>query len=97
LNLDFFDKPAICQKVWNRLLTGVVLDSLEVNQSGPLAQVRNVQRLLDHLRASTWEEAPAISEGQEFRSDADSRTHASTLVFGESVLHGSVVEANRLG
>jgi len=27
--LDLFDKPATCRKVWNRLLSGLVLDALE--------------------------------------------------------------------
>ena len=27
--VDMFDKPATCRKVWNRLLSGFVLDALE--------------------------------------------------------------------
>ena len=92
--LDLFDKPSTCRKVWDRLLTGVVMDALEANPSDQVAQPADVQGLLARLRDSAWEQAPAVGEGQEFRSDADSRTHASALVFGESVLHGSVVVAN---
>jgi len=92
--LDLFDKPSTCRKVWDRLLTGVVMDALEANASDQVAQPADVEGLLARLRDSAWEQAPAVGEGQEFRSDADSRTHASALVFGESVLHGSVVVAN---
>ena len=31
---------------------------------------------------AAWEPAPAVGEGQEFRSDADPETHASALVCG---------------
>ncbi|MFI5454633.1 MAG: ARPP-1 family domain-containing protein [Isosphaerales bacterium] len=92
--LDLFDKPSTCRKVWDRLLTGVVMDALEASSSDQVAQPADVEGLLARLRDSAWEQAPAVGEGQEFRSDADSRTHASALVFGESVLHGSVVVAN---
>jgi len=92
--LDLFDKPSTCRKVWDRLLTGVVMDALEANPSDQVAQPADVQGLLARLRDSAWEQAPAVGEGQEFRSDADPRTQASALVFGDSVLHGSVVVAN---
>jgi hypothetical protein len=92
--LDLFDKPSTCRKVWDRLLTGVVMDALEASSSDQLALPADVEALIARLRESAWEQAPAVGEGQEFRSDADPRTHASALVFGESVLHGSVVVAN---
>jgi len=92
--LDLFDKPSTCRKVWDRLLTGVVMDALEANASDQVAQPADVQVLLVRLRDSAWEQAPAVGEGQEFRFDADSGMHASALVFGKSVLHGSVVVAN---
>jgi hypothetical protein len=43
---------------------------------------------------TAWDQAQAVGEGQEFRADADPRTHALALVYGEAVLHGSVVVAN---
>jgi hypothetical protein len=92
--LDLFDKPATCQKVWDRLLTGVVMDALEANPSAQAAQPTDVEELLARLRLTAWNQAPAVGLGQEFRSDADPQTHASALVFGESVLHGSIVVAN---
>jgi hypothetical protein len=92
--LDVFDKPSTCQKVWDRLLTGVVMDALETSPSDEVAQPADVAALVGRLRESAWEQAPAVGEGQEYRSDADSRTHASALVFAESVLHGSVVVAH---
>jgi hypothetical protein len=92
--LDVFDKPSTCCKVWDRLLTGVVMDALETPQSDAVAEPADVQGLLTRLRSAAWEPAPAVGEGQEYRSDADAETHASALVFDNAVLHGSVVVAN---
>jgi hypothetical protein len=129
--LDLFDKPSTCAKVWDRLLSGVVMDALEAapmdrgaqradveglrgrlrkvwdrllggvvmdaleeRSTDQVAQRSDVEGLLSRLRAGAWEPAPAVGEGQEFRCDADPETHASALVCGGSVLHGSVAVAN---
>jgi hypothetical protein len=92
--LDLFDKASTCQKVWNRLLSGVVMDALEASQSEAIAEPADVEALLGRLRGSAWEPAAAVGEGREYRSDADQETHASALVFQDAMLHGSVVVAN---
>jgi hypothetical protein len=92
--LDLFDKPSTCRKVWDRLISGVAMDSLEAGPSEEVAVPADVHALLDRMRAAPWTETPAVGEGTEFRSDADSQTHASALVYGEAVLHGSVVVAS---
>jgi hypothetical protein len=92
--LDLFDKPSTCAKVWDRLLSGVVMDALEAGPADQVAQRSDVEGLLARLRDGAWEPAPAVGEGQEFRYDADAETHASALVCGGSVLHGSVAVAN---
>jgi hypothetical protein len=92
--LDLFDKPSTCAKVWDRLLSGVVMDALEAGAAAEVAHRADVEGLLARLKDSTWEPAPAVGEGQEYRFDADSQTHASALVCGGSVLHGSVAVAN---
>jgi hypothetical protein len=92
--IDLFDKPSTCAKVWDRMLTGVVMDALERAATDQVAQRADVEGLLARLRDGSWEQAPAVGEGQEFRYDADPETHASALVCGGSVLHGSVAVAN---
>jgi hypothetical protein len=91
--LDVFDRPETCRKVWDRLLSGLVMDALEAGELGQLAEATDVAALLRRLQGSTWEAAPAVGEGQEFRSDSGDGTHASALVCDGSVLHGSVVTA----
>jgi hypothetical protein len=92
--LDLFDKPSTCAKVWDRLLSGVVMDALEAGPANEVAHPAGVERLLARLRGVAWEPAPAVGEGQEYRYDADGQTHASALACAGSVLHGSVTVAN---
>jgi hypothetical protein len=92
--LDVFDKPATCQKVWDRLLSGVVMDALEAGDVQRQADRKDVEELLTRLQASSWTPARAVCEGEEFRSDPGPQTHASALVCGGVVLHGSVVLAS---
>jgi hypothetical protein len=92
--IDLFDKPLTCAKVWDRLLTGVVMDALEKAKPDQDARQADVEELLARMRDGSWEPAPAVGEGQEFRYDPDPETHASALVWGGSVLHGSVAVAN---
>ncbi len=92
--VDVFDKAETCRKVWERLLTGVVMDALEAPPAEQVAEAADVSGLLSRLRSQPWESAPAVGEGQEFRTDPDPTTHASALVFEEAMLHGSVVVAS---
>jgi hypothetical protein len=89
--VDVFDKPSTCRKVWDRLLSGVVMDALEAGRSEKVAGADDVEGLLARLRDAAWEPAPAVGEGQEYRTDAVPQAHASALALGGSVLHGSVV------
>jgi hypothetical protein len=91
--LDVFDKPATCQKVWKRILTGVVMDAIEPGTISDPAATTDVEALMARVQESSWEPAPAVGEGQEFRSEAVQDTHASALLFGPTVIHGSVVVA----
>jgi hypothetical protein len=89
--VDLFDRPSTCRKVWDRLLTGVVMDALEAAQSEKFASPSDVEGLIASLRAAAWEPAQAVGDGQEYRSDSVPSAHASSLSVDESVLHGSVV------
>ena len=89
--IDLFDKPSTCKKVWNRLMSGFVLDSLESDQAERPVEPPDVERLLGNLGQFHWEQAPAVGEGAEDRAESATGDHASALAFGDVLLHGSVV------
>lgn len=89
--IDLFDKPVTCGRVWNRLLSGAILDALEVGQTGKWAEPADVERALTGLRAMSWEPAEPIGEGMEYRAQSPTGDHASALVFEGTLVHGSVV------
>jgi len=93
VGLDLFDKPSTCRKVWDRLLSGFVMDALEEGRAAPSPAPAEVNALLKTLEAAAWQESPAVGEGREFRTDAGPNTHASALTFESCMLHGSAVMA----
>jgi hypothetical protein len=91
--LDLFDKPSTCEKVWGRLLSGLVMDALEEGvSSGGAAEVGDVERLLADTGKAEWEQVDAAGEGEEFRSEFKD-DHGSALTFDDNLVHGSVVAA----
>ena len=88
---DLFDKPSTCEKVWKRLLSGVVLDALEVEGGEKQAESPDVERLLQSLDGLPWEPADPIGEGEELRASSEEGDHASALVFDDVLVHGSVL------
>ncbi len=93
VSVDFFDRPSTCQKVWNRILSGVVFDALEVVATDQFASSTEVERLLAAAENLPWERAEAVGEGEEYRAESKRGDHASVLTFEDSVVHGSLVAA----
>lgn len=95
--VDLFDKPATCRKVWDRLLSGVLFDSLKPeagDQQGSMAELQHaVERTLKLAADLPWEQVDAVGEGEEYRSESPQGDHASALVFADAVIHGSVLPA----
>ncbi len=92
VSVDLFDKPLTCRKVWDRLLSGVVMDALEAGPGGAGADKEQVHEALARLRGAPWQTAPAVGVGEEYRAD-DGDNHATALALGGSVIHGSLVVA----
>jgi hypothetical protein len=88
---DLFDKPSTCEKVWNRLLSGVVLDALETQKDEKQAEATDVEQLLRGLGGLPWQPADPIGEGEELRASSEKGDHASALVFDRVLVHGSMV------
>jgi hypothetical protein len=91
VTIDLFDKPTTCGRVWNRLLSGAMLDALEIERAEKQAEPADVERALTGLSSLSWEAAEPIGEGEEYRAESPTGDHASALVFGGTVVHGSAV------
>jgi hypothetical protein len=91
VTIDLFDKPRTCGRVWQRLLSGAVLDALEVRQADKQAERADVERVMASLGDLIWQPAEPIGEGEEYRAESPTGDHASALVFDGTLVHGSVV------
>ena len=91
--VDLFDKPTTCGKVWNRLLSGFVLDALESQPEEELVAVADVEQMLRATCGMAWSKAEPVGEGEEYRGELAAEVHASALTFHESPVHLSVVVA----
>jgi hypothetical protein len=91
--IDVFDKPSTCQKVWNRVLSGVVFDAMEAGKTDQRPTVTDVEHLLRAVGDLPWEKAEPVGEGEEYRAESKRGDHASALAFEDTVVHWSVVAA----
>jgi hypothetical protein len=93
VSVDLFDRPEACAKVWDRLLSGVVLDALTAAPAGDdvPAGTGVVEALLEKARGADWAPAPAVGEGREYRAEPGEGAHGSALLLGEALVHASVV------
>jgi hypothetical protein len=91
VSVDLFDKPATCEKVWDRMLSGVVFDAVEAGETVKVASVADVQHLVASAGDLPWEQSEAVGEGEEYRAESDGGDHASALALDQTVVHGSVL------
>lgn len=91
--VDLFDKPVTCQKVWDRLMSGYVLDALEAQTEEGQAEAADVEQLLRTANDLSWQQVNPVGEGEEHRAQQGEEVHASALTLHESPVHVSVVVA----
>jgi hypothetical protein len=90
VSVDQFDKPATCRQIWNRLLTGVIMDALEEAPATEQVSATDVENMLGSARHATWKKTPAVGLGDEYRFET-ADLYASALSVGEVVIHGSLI------
>jgi hypothetical protein len=90
VSVDQFDKPATCRQIWNRLLTGVIMDALEEGPVTEQVHGADVENVLNSLRHASWQKTPAVGLGDEYRFET-ADLHASALSVGDVVIHGSLI------
>jgi hypothetical protein len=87
---DIFDKPATCEKVWSRLLSGLMLDSLMKGHTDGSPEPGQVAGLVDEIKSAPWTRTKAVGEGEEYRAEFGGKV-GSALVLSGALVHGSVV------
>lgn len=90
--VDVFDKPATCQKAWDRLLSGCIVDALEGTAAEGQVDAKEVEQVIAESKATAWTEAPAVGEGQEYRTEFRGSI-GSVLSLDEAVVHLNVLTA----
>jgi hypothetical protein len=93
VSVDFFDKPSTCQKVWDRLLSGMVFDAMESEQSDTGASVADVEQLIANAADLTWQPVDTVGEGTDHRAESSRGDHASALVLDGVIVHGNILAA----
>jgi hypothetical protein len=93
VSVDLFDNAATCQKVWDRLLTGFVMDALEPGVVSDRPDNKDVGDKLAALREAPWRQTPAAGAGEEYRAEWEHVQHASVLTCDGVALHASLIAA----
>jgi hypothetical protein len=95
VSMDFFDKPETCERVWDRLLSGMVFDAIEAVRDDHTPSPADVERLLAAAGDLDWQPVEAIGEGTECRAESAQGDHASMLAFNNVVVHGNIMVNQR--
>ncbi len=88
---DLFDKPSTCEKVWDRLMTGLVFDAMSSNTGQSQPERCDIEEFVSNTNTAAWEQADPIGEGDEFRAEIGGGDHASALTFNDQLVHGSLL------
>ncbi|HEV8003399.1 MAG TPA: DUF6569 family protein [Planctomycetaceae bacterium] len=88
---DLFDKPSTCRKVWDRLLSGLAIETIATQETADVADVGDIDRLLATTRGAEWQATVPIGEGEEYRAEFPNGDQASALTYQDSLVHGSVL------
>ncbi len=88
-SIDVFDKPETCEKVWPRLLSGLLFEIVKPEKPDTELTSRDVEQTLDRIADLNWQQTDAVGDGIEYRAESERGDHASSLVLDDTVVHGS--------
>ncbi len=88
--IDVFDQSETLRRVWNRLLTGFVLETLDQDDDSGEVPHSSVEGLFAMLRGSLWKSVQAVGEGEDFRTQIGN-SFGSILAVDGVLVHGSVL------
>jgi hypothetical protein len=90
--IDVFDRPETCQRAWDRLLSGCIVDALEGTAAEGQIDAQAVQGVVAESQATLWSEAPTVGDGQEHRAEFNGSI-GSALSLDEAIVHLNVLTA----
>ena len=88
--VELFDKPSTCRKVWQRVLSGFILDALTHDTDRESADRADVEQVLSVAETVVWKEYSAVGDGSEYRAEIGDDL-ASALCLNDTLVHGSVI------
>ena len=91
IGCDVFDKPSTCRKVWDRLLSGVSIETIARKETGEASAIGDIEQFLVTTSQASWQSTTPIGEGEEYRAEFANGDQASTLTYQEALVHGSVL------
>jgi hypothetical protein len=94
LSVDLFDKAATCARVWERVLSGLLIDALLQPQVTAQPDADGVRILLHEIEAATWQAVPTVGAGEDFRAELR-RYLGSQLRFQGQLVHGTAVTSGQ--
>jgi len=91
--IDIFDKADTCERMWERVLSGIFFDAIAAPDLEASSSVEDVERFISGLRDQKWQSVKAVGEGSEFRTETPRGDLAFALEVDGEVLHGNVLAA----
>jgi hypothetical protein len=90
--VDVFDKPVALEQLWDRLVQGIALDSLEFSELGCQADDigEPVRLYKDTIRNTRWQRGKSVGLGEAYRATGDDDTLATALVMDGVPIHVSM-------
>ena len=92
VSVDLFDKPSTCRKVWNRLLSGMIMDALETELREERVTKSDTEKLLEHCRIPPGSRPSRPVKGKNTGMVLPTCTHRPRCTQG-AVVHGSLIVA----
>ncbi len=86
VTIDLFDRPATLERLWDRLMQGVALDAMELQDSKCQADGSDVAVKLYVLKNVRWQRSGSVGLGEAYRGRSDDIL-ATALVAGGTLIH----------
>jgi hypothetical protein len=90
VGVDLFDKATTLEKLWDRLVQGLLLDALEAPDAECQTCEADISVELYKVRIARWNQVETVGVGEAFRATGDDGSLAAALVVDGVPIHVSV-------